>query len=212
MPFSLLAAEDRHVPVQLAQAVLHTRAEGPGERFAIWFQGCPFRCPGCCNPEMLSFESGGQTTVGEVLAQIQTAKAASENLEGITLLGGEPLAHAAGAAKIARGAKRLGLSVMVFTGYRWEEIQQNPDKAVEELIAHTDLLVDGLYERDQPEPSRRWIGSANQEIHFLTDCYSADDPCWRERDTLEIRLEHRSLTINGFPAPSAVGLWKRLSK
>ncbi len=210
MPVSPLTLEDRNVPVQIAQIVPHTRAEGPGERFAIWFQGCPFRCPGCCNPEMLRFEGGERFTAGEVLAQIQAANTASEDLEGITLLGGEPLAHAEGAAKIAREARRLGLSVMIFTGYRWEEIESSPDEAVQELIAHTDLLVDGLYERDQPELTRRWIGSANQEIHFLTDRYSPDDPCWRETDTLEIRLEEGDLTINGFPAKSAVGLWKRL--
>ncbi len=209
MPDSPLTAEERNVPVQIAQIVPRTKAEGPGERFAIWFQGCPFRCPGCCNPEMLRFAGGETFPVGEVLAQIESANTSSEILEGITLLGGEPLAHAEGAALIARGTKRLGLSVMIFTGYRWEEIARNPDEAVKELIAHTDLLVDGRYERDQPEPARRWIGSANQQIYFLTDRYSPDDPCWRERDTLEIRWENRNLTINGFPAPSAVGLWKR---
>ena len=39
--------------------------------------------------------------------------------------------------------------------------------------------------------------------------YRADDPCWRLPNTLEIRLRGRELAVNGFPARSAVGLWKR---
>ena len=211
MPFSPLTLEERNFPVQIAQIVPRTRAEGPGERFAIWFQGCPFRCPGCCNPEMLRFE-GGETIHRRPKCSLKfkPRRRLRKIWKALRLLGGEPLAHAGGAAKIAREARRLGLSVMIFTGYRWEEIEQNPDEAIQELIAHTDLLVDGLYERDQPELTRRWIGSANQEIYFLTDRYSPDDACWRETDTLEIRLEQGNLTINGFPANSAVGLWKRL--
>jgi anaerobic ribonucleoside-triphosphate reductase activating protein len=60
-----------------------------------------------------------------------------------------------------------------------------------------------------PDITRRWIGSTNQKIHFLTERYQADDPRWRERNTLEIRLRGPELTVNGFPARSAVGLWKR---
>ena len=196
-------------PVQVAQIVPRTKAEGPGERFAVWFQGCPFRCPGCCNPEMLSFQGGRRTTIGNVLTQLARAANDHPSLEGITLLGGEPFAHARAGALLARGARNLNLSVMVFTGYRFEELETNSDSEVKHLIAEADLLVDGLYKQDQPDFDRRWIGSANQQIHFLTDRYSAEDACWQEPDTLEIRLENRDVTINGFPAKSAVGLWKR---
>ena len=78
-----------------------------------------------------------------------------------------------------------------------------------ELLALTDILVDGPYLRQQPDTTRRWVGSTNQRIHFFTDRYRADDPCWRQHNTLEIRLRGRELTVNGFPARSAVGLWKR---
>jgi hypothetical protein len=37
----------------------------------------------------------------------------------------------------------------------------------------------------------------------------ADDPRWLLPNTLEIRLAGGELTVNGFPARSAVGLWKR---
>lgn len=205
---SRLPSTDAVQQLQVAQIVACTEAEGPGRRFALWFQGCPLRCPGCCNPEMLPFHGGQPMHLQEVVEQVRAAHE-QQAIEGITLLGGEPLAHAAGAAGLARQVQRLGLSVMVFSGYTLEEARRLPDPAVEDLLIHTDILVDGPYQRDQPETARRWIGSANQRIHFLSDRYRADDPCWRRPNTLEIRFSHGEVTVNGFPATVAVGLWKR---
>ena len=196
--------------LQIAQIVPHTEAEGPGCRFALWFQGCPLRCPGCCNPEMLPFEGGRAVALGVLVEQIEEA-ARSHGVEGVTLLGGEPLTHAAGAAALARAVRQRGLTVMVFSGYTLEEARRMPDPAVADLLSLTDILVDGPYLREQPEARRRWIGSANQRIHFLSDRYRADDPRWLLPNTLEIRLRGTELTVNGFPARSAVGLWKRPS-
>lgn len=190
--------------MRIAQIVPSTEAEGPGRRFAIWFQGCPLRCPGCCNPEMLSFEGGERKTVAELLAEIVR----TPGIEGITLLGGEPFAHAAPAAVLAREIRARGLSVMVFSGYTIEELRANPDPSVAELLDATDLLVDGPYLRERPDTARRWIGSTNQRIHFLTDRYRADDPRWAKRNTLEIRVDRDGVTVNGFPAAAAAGLWK----
>ena len=38
------------IELSVAQIVRCTEAEGPGKRYALWFQGCPLRCPSCCNP------------------------------------------------------------------------------------------------------------------------------------------------------------------
>ncbi|MGH7173156.1 MAG: 4Fe-4S single cluster domain-containing protein [Gemmataceae bacterium] len=197
-----------NISLQIAQIVPCTEAEGPGRRFALWFQGCPLRCPGCCNPEMLVFAGGTTISLDDLVARIEETTR-TQRVEGITLLGGEPLAHAAGASSLARAVHERGLTVMVFSGYTLEEARQLADPAVAELLALTDILVDGPYLREQPETRRRWIGSANQRIHFLSDRYRGDDPRWLLPNTLEIRLRGSELTVNGFPARSAVGLWKR---
>ena len=205
-----MASRDaRPLTLSVAQVVPCTEAEGPGRRYALWFQGCPLRCPGCCNPEMLPFTGGTPRTVADLLAEIAQAHQ-THGVEGVTLLGGEPLAHAAGAAALARGVRAVGLTVMVFSGYTLDEARALPDPAVADLLAHTDILVDGPYDRDRPDTERRWIGSTNQRIHFLTNRYRPDDLCWRQPNTLEIRLRGGELSVNGFPARSAVGLWKRL--
>lgn len=195
--------------LHVAQSVRCTEAEGPGRRFAIWFQGCPLRCPGCCNPEMLPFEGGQLIESQTLLADIMVA-AERDGVEGITLIGGEPFAHAAGALEVAREVRRRGLSVMIFTGHTLDELRERHEPDIDGLLSETDLLVDGPYLRELPETGRRWIGSSNQRIHFLTDRYSADDPCWKEPNTLEVRIENGEVSVNGFPAKNAVGLWKRM--
>lgn len=193
--------------MQVANVVPHTEAEGPGKRFALWFQGCPLRCPGCCNPEYLPFKGGTTRAVDEIANEIRESREQT-GIEGITLLGGEPFAHAEPAAALAAEARNLGLSVMVFSGYTIEHLRTTIDPHAAALLARTDILVDGQYLRDQPDTTRRWIGSTNQRIHFLTGRYRADDPCWQKRNTLEIRVRGNEVTVNGFPAKEAVGLWK----
>src|SRR5260370_21835302 len=107
-------ADERSFPMpaespslRIAQIVPCTEAEGPGRRFALWFQGCPLRCPSCCNPEMLPFEGGQLLALADVVRQLQES-AAEHQLEGITLLGGEPLAHAAAGAALTRAAPARG--------------------------------------------------------------------------------------------------------
>jgi anaerobic ribonucleoside-triphosphate reductase activating protein len=191
--------------LHIAQTVACTEAEGPGKRFALWFQGCPLRCPGCCNPEMLPFEGGRATALTELMEKIQSA-AFEHGIEGITLLGGEPLAHAAGASSLGARIRDLGLSVMVFSGYTLDEAWRLSDPAVAQLLALTDILVDGPYDRALPETRRRWIGTANQQVHFLTDRYRADDSRWLLPNTIEIRLTAQELTVNGFPTLAGLGL------
>jgi anaerobic ribonucleoside-triphosphate reductase activating protein len=187
--------------LDVALVVPRTEAEGPGTRFAVWVQGCPMRCPGCCNPEMLSFRAGPIPAARRPGDLAREAIAAG--VEGVSLLGGEPFAHAAGLAAFAAQVREAGLSVMVFSGYTLAELRGSGDPAVAALLAHTDLLVDGRYEAARRTTSRRWIGSDNQVLHFLTDRYGPDDPRFAGPNHLEIRVREGVITVNGFPVTGA---------
>lgn len=158
---------------------------------------------------MLSFAGGTWTSVAELFDAYRAAQN-NDQVEGLTLLGGEPFAHAAGAVELAARVHAVGGSVMIFSGYYLTDLQASPDPAVQLLLAHTDLLVDGPYERELPETRRRWIGSRNQQVHFLTDRYRTDDPAWQVPNTLEIRYAAGELRVNGFPAAGARDFWQRL--
>jgi anaerobic ribonucleoside-triphosphate reductase activating protein len=186
--------------LRVAAIVDDTRAEGPGRRWALWVQGCSIRCTGCCNPEMFDHRRGEPVALDELVIRIAGARA--HGVEGVTFLGGEPFEQAGGLAMLAGHARALAMTVMVFSGYTLEQLRERADAA--ELLALTDLLVDGPYDRTQPEPApptgRRWIGSANQQMHFLTAAYSPEDPQMRGANTIEIRLSSGALQVNGWPS------------
>lgn len=185
--------------LRVAQTVARTSAEGPGERYAVWVQGCPLRCPGCCNPEMLALDRGGRVVPVRELAE---AILATDGIEGLTLAGGEPVAQAAACAELAEAVQGAGLSVMLFSGYTLEELRAlgAEDPEVPRLLGAVDLLVDGPYLQQQPETRRRWIGSANQVLHALTRRYDPSAPAFLEPNTVEIRLDGLELVVNGWPA------------
>ena len=101
------------------------------------------------------------------------------------------------------------LSVMIYTGFTLEELRARNDTDTDALLASADVVVDGPYRREEPESARRWIGSRNQGLHFLTDRYRADDARFRMQNTVEIRLKKGELVVNGWPALAAATLEKR---
>jgi anaerobic ribonucleoside-triphosphate reductase activating protein len=192
--------------LRVAQIIPDTEAEGPGRRFAVWVQGCPMRCAGCCNPQMLRFEGGDEIAEDDLAGRVGQI----EGVEGISLLGGEPFAQAVACAAFAERVRANGLSVMIYTGFTLSELEAKRERGepgIGELLAACDVLVDGPYDREKPERERRWIGSTNQVMHFLSDRYRADDPRLRAENTVEIRLRRSAdgteLIVNGWPALAA---------
>lgn len=156
--------------VSVARVVGSTAAEGPGRRTAVWVQGCSVRCPACFNPHMWSTRGGVATQPEDLLVQIIAAET-----EGVTFLGGEPFDQSGSLAVLAAGVQAAGLSVMTFTGYTWEQLQEAVAAGrgdVAALLNATDLLVDGPYLADHPDRHRPWVGSTNQSFRFLTDRYA----------------------------------------
>lgn len=174
--------------------VANTEAEGPGHRYAVWVQGCPLRCVGCCNPEMLEFRPADPRDPADLVEEAQL-----NSVEGISLLGGEPFAHADDLAPFAEAARARGLSVMIFSGYTLTEIKELPGPGPARLLAAADLLVDGRFDARQRSTGRRFIGSDNQTLHFLTTRYTADDPRLHGPQTIELRLKNGELLLNGWP-------------
>jgi len=190
--------------LRVAQQINDTEAEGPGVRFAVWVQGCTIRCIGCCNPEMFAHGRGGSLVDPRVLANQVLA---APTVEGLSMLGGEPFEQAEDVATLARLVKGGGKTVMVYSGYTLAELraQAGAGRAgVQALLDHTDLLVDGRYDASAPETRRRWLGSTNQRMHFLTDAYRPEDPRFSTSNTVELRWQDGQLTVNGWPAPADV--------
>ncbi len=147
-----------------------TRANGPGERVGLWFQGCSRGCAGCINREMQEHAPRIRKPVSAVVMEILEAGAANPGIEGVSISGGEPLEQAEGLLALLTGLRAAsGLSVLVFSGFRLEEIRRM--RLGREILAKIDVLIDGPYEADN-HLGRGLRGSSNQRIHCLTDRYT----------------------------------------
>ena len=148
--------------LNLAHVVRRSSIYGPGERFVLWVQGCTLRCPGCWNRDTWSRSPRAVRSVGEILALIDAErKPPQPALEGVTFLGGEPMEQANALAAVAAGARQMGLSVMVYTGFELALLAQ---PAQQRLIGFADLLVTGRYVAAERDTSLRWRGSENQRL------------------------------------------------
>ena len=185
--------------LNLATWVEETEAEGPGKRFAIWTQGCAIRCPDCCNPHLFKHAPARLIDPVEMAGLVLAARERRPGLEGITLVGGEPFEQDAPLAVMCGVVRRAGLTVMAFTGHQREELEARGSP----LLAEVDLLVDGPYVAALRTTARRFIGSTNQRMFFLTPAYREDDPRFAEPNTAEIRWNASGeVQVVGFPFDS----------
>ncbi|MEO8706361.1 MAG: 4Fe-4S single cluster domain-containing protein [Kofleriaceae bacterium] len=143
-----------------------SRANGPGIRFVVWFQGCTLGCPGCFNPGTHAL-GGREVAVTELADQLAAAK-----VDGLSLSGGEPLQQPAAAVALLDTARALGLSTLAFSGYSIDEIRALPSGP--EVLARLDVLVDGRYVAGE-RLAKGLRGSANQRIQLLTSRYRLEE-------------------------------------
>jgi anaerobic ribonucleoside-triphosphate reductase activating protein len=155
--------------IRLARVVPGSRANGPGLRDVFWTAGCSIHCPGCINPQWLDPSSGIDLPVSSVLEMLELRQAA---IEGITFSGGEPTEQPEPVAEIAEAARRLGLTVLLFTGRTFDACRSDPLRR--RLIDACDIVVAGPYLAGAPD-RRPLVGSANQRIHFVTGRYTQED-------------------------------------
>ena len=187
--------------LNVASWVECTEAEGPGKRFALWVQGCLKRCKGCCNPHMLEIVEKRIICCQECLHLIRSIRK-HHGIEGVTFLGGEPFLQAKGLAYLAAQCQEMKLSVMAFTGYSLNELYGLNLPYTENLIRHTDVLVDGPFVQSLIEDSRNWVGSKNQKFHYLSNFYRPGIEYEKSYTRgMEIRVGRKgSLHMNGWPS------------
>lgn len=136
---------------------------GPGKRFAIWVQGCPFNCKNCVAPEWIPFTANNVVSIQDFSRKILS----ETSTDGITISGGEPMMQARRLNKLLEIVKSENpkLNVIVFSGFKLKQLQWEDAQM---LLANIDVLVDGLY-IDSLNNNMDFRGSSNQTIHYLSD-------------------------------------------
>lgn len=135
---------------------------GEGVRVVLWVSGCEHACKGCQNPQTWAKTSGiefGEEAKRELLNKLD-----NEFIDGLTLSGGDPLAHYNREAMttLVKEVKSLypNKTIWVYSGYKYEEIEHL------EVMRYVDVLVDGKFVQENREknPNVQWRGDDSQRI------------------------------------------------
>lgn len=183
---------------------------GPGRRAVLWVHGCPFDCPGCIAP---SYRHGP-------CQQISPADAAAWYLhipdaQGLTISGGEPMQQAGALADMVEAIRReKDTGLIVYTGYRLEELQAMQNPQIGRFLSQIDLLIDGRYEQelDHDQPYR---GSGNQRFLLLTDRYHTALETYYHAESgrqIELRVTGSNVLLVGVPGKDQARIWQSLKK
>lgn len=202
-------AAGRGALVNVAATCRATRALGPGLRAALWVQGCPFRCAGCIAPEWIPQRTARLVPAADLADELL----ADANVTGLTFSGGEPMAQAGALAQVVAAARRRrDVTLICFTGFRLAELlARPPDPGVADLLAQTDVLIDGRYVAARNDGTGL-RGSSNQRIHHLTARladFAAEFAGGRRR--CEIRLTTRSAFLVGVPEAAVAAAFDQLT-
>ncbi|MBC8755985.1 radical SAM protein [Kordia sp. YSTF-M3] len=172
-----------------------TNVLGPGKRYVIWVQGCPFNCEKCTTPEGIPIRLNKLTPIKSIVESILN----NHEIEGITISGGEPFLQASKLSKLLADVLQIKpeLSVLVFTGYTYKRLDWAKAK---DFLRYIDVLIDGQY-IDKLNNGKELKGSSNQKIIFLTDkLRDEEDYFYTKGRNLEVIVEASSQTIIGIPS------------
>ena len=176
---------------RLGHTVDHTEIYGPGIRSAIWLKGCTLACEGCWNKQYWPATGGELVSVEELNLRLNSI----EGIEGITLLGGEPLQQAPEVLELIKLQRENNRTVMIYSGYEIHEL----DAIQKECVELSDIVILGRYKQELRNTNLRWRGSQNQVLFSPTGRYDVDQ--YEDGDNeVSIHIDKNGeITITGYP-------------
>lgn len=161
-------------------------ANGPGVRVSLFVSGCTHHCKDCFNEEAWDFHFGEPFT--EEVEERIIKHLDHDYIEGLTLLGGEPMEPQNQECLlpfIRKVRTRLpDKTIWCFTGYDFERDvlgRMIPGSEVSrELVALFDVMVDGRFIAEQKDLSLKFRGSKNQRILDVKQSLDAGKAVWCE--------------------------------
>lgn len=145
-------------------------ANGLGCRTVLFVSGCRNHCEGCFQPQTWDFGYGepfDEKAQKEVLDSLEPYY-----IQGLTLLGGEPMEPENQKALlpfVKKVKERYpNKNIWAFTGYIYDQDLVSGGRKhtedTDELLSLIDVLVDGPFRQEQKDISLKFRGSANQRI------------------------------------------------
>ena len=156
--------------INIAAFKKQVKTLGPGNRIAVWVQGCNKSCPGCISKEWQSKEPNVLIDVRKLFAIIYKCNE-DNKLEGITISGGEPFIQPEPLYYLCKWLKEYtSLGIIVFTGYKYDDLVKRDQSIINKLLNNIDLLIAGPFKKELND-NKGLRGSSNQTFNYLTEKY-----------------------------------------
>ena len=186
-----------------------SRANGPGLRAVVFFQGCSLGCEKCFNPQTHVFQ--GPEIMPEKVVDVLINAHGRHVFEGVTFSGGEPMQQAGSLLALVQMLRTRipALSFGMFSGYSERELDdgrysvwgrklETPEKRSlwQATCAALDFAVLGRFNHLLPSdaPLR---SSRNQVLRLFSDRYTGAD--FAEQIT-EVHINETGTSeVTGFP-------------
>ncbi len=150
--------------------------DGPGLRYVIFLQGCPYRCPYCHNPDTKPFDGGNTAgtayTVTDLCDRVERYKTYFGSVGGVTVSGGEPLVQRAALAEFFAECHRRGISTCLDTA------GMVPDADVRAVLRHTDVVLCDIKHTTEEDCQTVFGTSLGTTKAFLSACAGAGCRVW----------------------------------
>ena len=146
--------------------------DGPGIRFAVFFQGCPQRCVYCHNPDTWKAQEGTEMTAEEIVNKAVRFKSYFGSEGGITVSGGEPFMQAEFLLELLKACKKQEIHTAVDTcGFYL-------NNTVKDVLDYTDLVMLDVKHTDAEMFETITKQSFSHTIEFLDYMKEIQKPLW----------------------------------
>lgn len=134
--------------------------DGPGVRYILFMQGCPFQCQFCHNRDSWSTEVNRLMSVEEVFNDFKKYEAFYKK-GGITVSGGEPLLQIKFLTALFKKFKAEGIHTCIDTSAACFDVRKSED--FKELMKYTDLVLLDIKQIND-EKHKVLVGSSNKRV------------------------------------------------
>jgi pyruvate formate lyase activating enzyme len=148
--------------------------DGPGLRYVVFLQGCPFRCLFCHNPDTWKMKTGSVKTAGDILNDMfKYREFFNFSGGGVTLSGGEPLAQPEFVLSLVEKLKSEKIHVAIDTcGF------VDLTDTIKKIIDQTDLFLLDIKHLN-PQKHQELTGQSNTKtIDFLKYLDAQNKKVW----------------------------------
>ncbi|MBP3868126.1 MAG: anaerobic ribonucleoside-triphosphate reductase activating protein [Solobacterium sp.] len=157
-------------------------ADGEGVRVTLFVSGCTNHCKGCFQPETWDFCYGNPYTEETEQELINALR--DENIQGLTLLGGEPF-EPENQRELVKLLRRVRAElpekdIWSYTGFVYEKDllagQRKHCEVTDEMLSLLDVLVDGPFVEELKNIRLMFRGSSNQRVLNMKETLKQGKP------------------------------------